>query len=42
MFNNGFFSFENRAGYEIIWKKRSRVAEATDDKLEHAHFTLTT
>jgi hypothetical protein len=35
------FFFENPAGYEIIWKKRSRIAEATDDKVEHAHFMLT-
>jgi hypothetical protein len=39
IFSNVFF--ENRAGYEIIWKKRSRIAEATDDKVEHGHFMLT-
>jgi hypothetical protein len=36
------YFLENRAGYEITRKKRSRFAEAKDDKVEHAHLTLTT
>jgi len=37
MFNNVFFFSENRAAYEIIWKKYCRAEGATDDNMAHAH-----
>jgi len=39
VFNN-FFSFENRAFYEIIWKKHRTVGQATDDKMAHLRCML--
>jgi len=39
MFNN---FFENRAVYEIIWKKNCRAGQATDDNMAHAHCVLDT
>jgi hypothetical protein len=35
MFNK--FYFENRAVYEIMWKKYCTAGQATDDNLAHAH-----
>jgi len=38
-----FFFFENRALYEIMWKKKYyRTGQATVDNTEHAHFILNT
>jgi len=34
-----FFS-ENRAVYEIMWKKYCRAGQATDDNMAHIHFTM--
>jgi hypothetical protein len=34
------FLFENRAVYEIIWKKYSKSGEATDNNKAHAYFML--
>jgi len=36
------FFFENSTVYEITWKKYSRAAEATDDKMAHVHCILDT
>jgi hypothetical protein len=36
------FVFENRAAYEIKWKKYCRAGEATDENKAHARFTLGT
>ena len=36
MSNNGFFFLENRAVYEIKWKKNRRTGQTTDDKIAHA------
>jgi len=33
-----FFSFENRAFYEIMWKKYIRTGHATDDRMAHAQW----
>ena len=41
MFNN-FFFFENRAVYEIMWKKYSEAGQATDDNMAHARCMLDT
>jgi len=38
---NNFFS-ENRAVYEITWKKYGRVGQAMDDNEVHAHYTQDT
>jgi hypothetical protein len=35
-----FFSLENRAVYEIMWKKYCRTGQATDDNTAHAHCML--
>jgi hypothetical protein len=35
-----FFFFENRAGYEIMWKKFVEGGQATDDNMVHAHCML--
>jgi len=40
MLNDFFFSFENHAVYEIMWK--TRTGQATDDNMEHAQCTLDT
>jgi len=37
-----FFSPENRAVYEIMWKKYCRAGHATDDSMAHAHCMLDT
>ena len=34
-----FFS-ENRAVYEIMWKKYCRAVQATDDNMAHSHCML--
>jgi hypothetical protein len=34
------FSFENRAVYEIIWKKYCRAGQATQEIMALAHCTL--
>jgi hypothetical protein len=34
------FFFENRAVYEIMWKKYSRVEQATDVSMAHSHCML--
>jgi hypothetical protein len=36
-----FFS-ENRAVYEIMWKKYCRAGQATDGNMAHAHCMLDT
>ena len=36
MFNNFFFS-ENRAIYDMAWKKYCRAGQATVDNMAHAH-----
>ena len=41
MFSN-FFVFENRAFFEIMWKKYCRAGQATDDNMAHAHCMLDT
>ena len=33
---------ENRAVYEIMWKKYGTAGQATDDNMAHAHFMLDT
>ena len=38
---SGTFS-ENRAVYEIMWKKYCRAGQATDDNMANAHFMLDT
>jgi hypothetical protein len=38
--SNSFFPPENRAVYEIMWKKFRRVGQTTDDNMAHAHFML--
>jgi len=38
----GIFFFENRAVYEIMWKKHCTVGQATDDNMAHEHFMLDT
>jgi len=40
IFNN--FLVENRAVYEIIWKKSCRTKQATDDDMAHAPCMLHT
>jgi len=37
-----YFFFENRAFYEITWKKYCRAGQATDDNMAHAHCMLDT
>jgi len=38
IFSNFFFlSFENRAFYEIMWKKYCRAGQVTDDNMAHAY-----
>ena len=32
-----FLFFENRAVYEIVWKKYRRAGQATDDNMALAH-----
>ena len=39
MFSN---SSENRAVYEIMWKKYCRAGQATDDNMAHTLFMLDT
>jgi len=39
---NFFFIFENRAVYEIKWKKYCWAGQATDDSMAHAHCKLDT
>ena len=34
------FFFENRAVYEVMWKKHCRGRQATDDNMENAHCML--
>jgi hypothetical protein len=34
------FFFENRAVYEIMWKKYCRTGQAGDDNVAHAHCML--
>jgi hypothetical protein len=34
--------FENRAVYEIMWKKQCKAEQATDDNMAHAHCRLDT
>jgi len=36
------FFFENRAVYEIMWKKYCRTGQTTDDNMAHAHCVLDT
>ena len=36
------FSPENRAVYEMMWKKNCRTGQATDDNMAHALFMLDT
>jgi hypothetical protein len=33
---------ENRAAYEIMWKKSGRAGQTTDDNTAHAHCMLDT
>ena len=33
---------ENRAFYDLMWKKHGRVGEATGDNMTHAHSMLDT
>jgi len=40
--SNFFFSFENLAVYEKMWRKISRAGQATDDCLAHALCMLDT
>ena len=40
MLNNGFFFFENRAVYEIMWK--NTVQPDRPDIMAHAHWILDT
>ena len=39
VFSN-FFSFENHAVYEIVWKKYGRIRQATYDNMAPAHCML--
>jgi len=36
LFFSFFFFLENRAVYEIMWKKYYRVCQVTDDNMAHA------
>ena len=36
------FFYENRAVYEIMWKKYCRAGQDTDDNIAHARCTLDT
>jgi len=40
MFNK--FFFDNRAVYEIMWRKYSRTGQATDDNMAQAYCILDT
>jgi hypothetical protein len=42
MFSNFFFSFENRAVCEIMWRNIVERGQATDDNMAHAHCMLDT
>jgi hypothetical protein len=35
-----FCLFENRAGYELMWKKFGIAGQARDDNMAHAHCML--
>ena len=35
-----FFSPENRAVYEIIWKEYCTAGQAIDENMTHAHYML--
>ena len=37
-----FYFFENRAVYEIAWKKYWGTGQVTDDPMAHAHSMLDT
>jgi hypothetical protein len=41
MFNNIFFP-ENNGVYEMMWKKKCRFWQATEDNMGHAHCLLDT
>jgi hypothetical protein len=32
--------FENRAVHEVMWKKKRRAGQATDNNMAHAHCLL--
>ena len=40
VFSNIFFSFENLAVYEIMWKKYYSAGQTTNDSMVHAHYML--
>jgi hypothetical protein len=41
-FNNTFFISQIRAVYEIMWGKKIRTGQATDDDMAHAHCMMGT